>query len=237
MSCSKHGRPLFRRFLASFALALSIAVLAAGCEEETTQPEDDSLVLPEPSTPEALISAIELIYNDRTHGADERLAAYASLLDSNFRFHFAMNDFGWPLAPSWGLEKELSAHANMFASTGDVRLYDTGEGELALIGQPEVGGSLHVAARRPGARQVLFLLGEAAVAPSTMVNMQGDFLLRRGSGLTSHARAANSSGRADLILNLDGNPMQIGQHLAIQAAFRLQSGWVLSERLLVPVIL
>jgi hypothetical protein len=130
-----------------------------------------------------------------------------------------------------------AAHANLFASTGEIRLYDTGQCELALIGQPEVGGTLHVAAKRPGARQVLFLLGTPATEPSTLGNMQGNLLLDRGASLMSHSRPANAAGRADLLLDLDGNPLPIGQGLAIQPAFRLQSGWILSERLLLPVIL
>jgi hypothetical protein len=110
----------------SLALALTIAVLAAGCEDDTTQPEDDSLVLPEPSTPEALISGIEVVYNDRTHGADERLAGYASLFDSTFKFNFQPSDIGNGLPSSWGLEEELAAHAGIFAaqSAGDVHSID-----------------------------------------------------------------------------------------------------------------
>ena len=110
------------RHWAVLALALATAVLAVGCEDETTQPEDDSLVLPEPNTPEALISGIELIYNDRTHGADERLAAYASLFDSTFTFHFQPADIAHGLPPKWGLEDELQANGNIFSaqSAGDI---------------------------------------------------------------------------------------------------------------------
>jgi hypothetical protein len=118
----------------SLALALTIGVLAAGCEDETTQPEDDSLVLPERSTPEALISSIELIYNDRTHGADERLAGYASLFDSSFTFYFQPNDIGDP-PQSWGLEEELAAHANMFAAQSAGGIYSI---ELRVTHNPGI---------------------------------------------------------------------------------------------------
>jgi hypothetical protein len=132
---------LFRRLWMSLALALMIAILTAGCEDETTQPEDDSLVLPEPSTPEALISSIELIYNDRTHGADERLAGYASLFDSTFRFTFYLNDIGIP--QSWGLEEELEAHANMFAAQSAGGIYSielrATHNPAADLNPPQVG--------------------------------------------------------------------------------------------------
>jgi hypothetical protein len=102
----------------SFALALTIGALAAGCEDETTQPEDDSIVLPAPTTPEALIFSIEVLYNDKVHTADERLAGYASLFDSTFTFHFQPADINNGLPPSWGLEEELAAHASIFAAYG-----------------------------------------------------------------------------------------------------------------------
>ena len=66
--------------------------LAGGCNEESTQPEDDSLVLPALPSPENVISAIQVIYNDKTHGKDERLAAYASLFDSAFVFYLQPAD-------------------------------------------------------------------------------------------------------------------------------------------------
>jgi hypothetical protein len=102
-------RPLpFRLGRIRFVLLVLTGVLAMGCEDETTQPEDDSLDLPPLTNPEAVLSALPIIYNDRDHGAEERLLAYASLLDSSFVFHFQPSDIASGLPKSWGLEEELA---------------------------------------------------------------------------------------------------------------------------------
>jgi hypothetical protein len=103
------------------AVALVLG-LASGCNEESTQPEDDSLVLPALTSPENVISAMQVIYNDKTHSKDERLAAYASLFDSAFVFHFQPADVAGGLPPSWGLDDELAGHEAMFAAqaAGDI---------------------------------------------------------------------------------------------------------------------
>ena len=108
-------------------------LLAAGCNEETTQPEDDSLVLPALTSPENVISAIQVIYNDKTHSKDDRLAAYASLFDSAFVFHFQPADVAQGLPPSWGLEDELAAHDAMFGAQAAGNIYSL---ELRIIHDP-----------------------------------------------------------------------------------------------------
>jgi hypothetical protein len=96
--------------------------LVFGCDEETTEPKDDALVLPALTTPENLISAIEVIYNDKTHTKDDRLAGYASLFDSAFVFHFQGPDIGG-IPRSWGLEDELAAHEAMFGAQAAGNIY------------------------------------------------------------------------------------------------------------------
>jgi len=125
------------------SLAVALILSLAACNEESTQPEDDGLALPELTTPESVISAIEVVYNDRTHGKDERLAAYASLLDSAFVFHFQPADIAVGLPPSWGLNDELAGHDAMFAAqaAGDIyslELRITHDPALSLT-PPEVG--------------------------------------------------------------------------------------------------
>jgi hypothetical protein len=105
--------------------------LAAGCNEETTRPEDDSLVLPALTSPENVISAIQVIYNDKTHSKDDRLAAYASLLDSAFVFHFQPNDIGE--STFWLLEEELAAHDCMFGAQAAGNIYSL---ELRVTNDP-----------------------------------------------------------------------------------------------------
>jgi hypothetical protein len=115
--CAK-ARSVGRRILPMLIVGL---FLAAGCNEETTQPEDDSLVLPALTSPENVISAIQVIYNDKTHSKEERLAAYASLFDSAFVFSFQINDIGG--STSWGLEGELAAHDGMFGAQAAGNIY------------------------------------------------------------------------------------------------------------------
>jgi hypothetical protein len=68
-----------------------------------------------------VISAIEVIYNDKTHSKDERLAGYASLFDSAFVFYFQKTDIG--TFPSWGLEDELAAHEAIFGAQAAGNIY------------------------------------------------------------------------------------------------------------------
>jgi hypothetical protein len=101
---------------------VALVFLVTGCNEETTRPEDDSLVLPELTTPENVISALQVVYNDKTHSKEDRLAGYASLLDSAFIFNFQESDVVYGAPANWGVEEELVAHQSIFDahSTGDL---------------------------------------------------------------------------------------------------------------------
>ena len=103
--------------------------MAAGCNEETTQPEDDSLVLPAPTTPENVVAGMQVIYNDRTHSAIERRQAYENLLSDGlgppaeaFIFNFQPSDIINGLPPSWGRDAEVAAHRAIFDAqeAGDI---------------------------------------------------------------------------------------------------------------------
>ena len=116
-----------------WALALLLG-FASGCVEETTRPQDqdDELVLPALTSPENVIVAMQIIYNE-THSAEDRWAGYASLLDSAFVFHFQRADINSGLPASWGLEDELAAHAGIFAAQSANQIYSI---ELLVIHNP-----------------------------------------------------------------------------------------------------
>ncbi|MCY2961606.1 MAG: hypothetical protein NTY35_15700 [Planctomycetota bacterium] len=129
-----------------------------------------------------------------------------------------------------------STHANVLAATGEVRLFDTGERELQVLGPPLVGGSLHLAARAPGATAVLFLQGDPAPVPFRVPGIAGQMrLLRVGLGV---ARLnADGQGRADWTSAIPADPAQIGTTRSFQAAFRSPGGTRFGATLLLVRIL
>ncbi len=74
--------------------------------------------VPPPTSPENLIEALQVIYNDQVRSAAERLQAYQNLFapadhDSlpGFIYRFHVGGVGQQV---WGLDSELQAHDNMF---------------------------------------------------------------------------------------------------------------------------
>lgn len=131
---------------------------------------------------------------------------------------------------------QKAAHANQLATQGSVRLFDTGERELQVLAAARLGGELRVAARRAGARRVVFLVGVPAALPDAVAGVTGSLLLERGA-LTAVALDASAAGRAELRLPVEDDPALLGQGLGVQAMFLTPSGPVLGERLAVPVVL
>jgi len=127
------------------------------------------------------------------------------------------------------------AHANQFAATGQVRLYDTGECDVALLARPEAGHPLPVAARLAGAKTVLFLVGAPAPSPQTLPGVAGTLLLDRGAGIRAFLAPADASGRADLALS--PSPGHFGVELAVQALARLKGGARLTLCAVAPLVL
>jgi len=78
--------------------------------------------LPPPSSPENVIEALEITYNDKVRGADERLAIYAGLFTSTFIFRLQPDDVAQGLPEQWGLRDELGMHERLFGAQdlGDV---------------------------------------------------------------------------------------------------------------------
>lgn len=134
------------------------------------------------------------------------------------------------------LVAQKSTHANVLSATGDVRLFDTGERDLQVLGAPRVGGTLHLAARAPGATAVLMLEGTPSAGPIFVPGVAGVLHLRR-SGISVVRLRADASGRADFTWSIPADPALIGTTRHFQAAFRLPAGLTLGRVLVSPLVL
>lgn len=124
-----------------------------------------------------------------------------------------------------------SAHANESASTGEFRLYDTGESDLALTEAPRPGGVLAVESLVPGASVAFFLFGEDSGSPVDLPFVDGSLWVSLHSRLVVRARRPDESGRARCELPLPMNIEGIG--VATQAVSRVAGALVASETHLV----
>ncbi len=131
---------------------------------------------------------------------------------------------------------QKTTHANLLSGTGELRLFDTGERDLQVLGQPRVGAQLHLAARRAGAGAVIFLDGQRADVPLFVPGVAGQLLLLR-QGLSVVRVPADASGRADVRLALPADPALVGTYRHLQAAFRVGSATVLGAVLSEPLLL
>lgn len=128
------------------------------------------------------------------------------------------------------------AHANQFASTGSIRMYDTGERELCATSQPRTGGVLELSARRAGASDVLFLAGRRSNVPILLPGTIGVLWLRRAP-LSVIVVPADASGRADLVLPVANDPLLRGSATHWQAAFRVNGVLHFAAPRLDPIVL
>jgi hypothetical protein len=127
----------------SWALLALLLTVAFGCGDDSTkpQPEDnDPPAIPAPTTPENVVSAIEVIYNDDVRSPRERLDAYASLLsdysapfEEAFIFLLTPADIESGLPPTWGLDSELAAHRAIFEAQGAGDIHSL---ELQIVHNP-----------------------------------------------------------------------------------------------------
>ncbi len=117
-----------RRFCV--VLLLATAGLGAGCGDDPLEPDPPA---PWPAssyaTPDIVLDALEIIYNDRDHTAEERRDAYASLLwrgsdqVPGFIFRFQTPDIQNGLPESWGMAAEVAAHEAMFTAQKAGEMY------------------------------------------------------------------------------------------------------------------
>ncbi|MFT7679223.1 MAG: hypothetical protein ACI8QC_003223 [Planctomycetota bacterium] len=126
-------------------------------------------------------------------------------------------------------------HNNVLSNTGGVRLYDTGERQLQQLGVAELGGNLHLAAKRQNSLISMFLVGTES-APVQVGGVLGKLLLDR-STLTIQLVPSDANGRADLDINVPQDPAWVGTPFAVQAAFRLPHRTALSKHLARPLLL
>ncbi len=128
------------------------------------------------------------------------------------------------------------SHANQFASTGEVRLFDSGERDLQALSQAQLGGTLNLTARRSGAGSVWFLYGPRSNAPSSLAGVAGTLWLSRRT-LSVQRVTADFSGRADASLPIPWSVPGSGVPYSVQALFRSAQGSGLSLTLLDPLAL
>jgi len=114
-----------------------------------------------------------------------------------------------------------STHANHFSSTGAIEVYSTGEDDVALRRGPEVGGTLELEARRPGASLVLFLVGRRRSTPLVFEGAGGELWLERTRRMLVYPTVPDSSGLAEHCVPIPDAPSLIGTRKSIQAAFRI----------------
>jgi len=108
------------------ALALApivLALVATGClfSPDNKDPEPDPPAeIPAPDTPEHLLDALEVIYNDTVRSASQRLQLYTNLFPERddptlaFIFLLQQSDIDDGLPPSWGRDVEIAVHERMF---------------------------------------------------------------------------------------------------------------------------
>lgn len=108
------------------------------CPEDCGGPPPSPVpqTIPPPNSPENVIEAIEIIYNDKVRSARERSEAYASLFEPAFIFHFQGADVAHGLPETWQLEQELAAHSRLFDAQERGNIYSV---ELVVRHGPAIG--------------------------------------------------------------------------------------------------
>ena len=130
-----------------------------------------------------------------------------------------------------------NSHANQLGSTGELRLYESGEGDLVQLTPASSSVGFEFAARQPGASAVLFLVGVRAQTPSPLVGFGGAMALTRRLPIHIQFRPTDAAGRADASFPIPSDARWTGHSLSVQALFRINGGGqVLSERTVTPLI-
>lgn len=130
-----------------------------------------------------------------------------------------------------------NVHANQFGTTGELRLYETGEQDLVQLSSALSNGNFEFAARRPGANAVLFLVGVRSFAPMPLGGFIGELALTRRLPMHIEYRPADATGRADADFGIPSDPHWTGHSLSVQALFRMGAGrQELSDTTLTPLI-
>jgi len=130
-----------------------------------------------------------------------------------------------------------NVHANQFGTTGELRLYETGERDLVQLAPALRNGNFEFAARRPGARAVMFMVGVQRPAPIQLPAYSGLLSLDRSLGFHLELRRADATGRADAAFAIPSRSLWGAEKLSVQALFRMGGGvrW-LSGTTVTPLI-
>ncbi len=111
--------------------------------------------------------------------------------------------------------KEL--HANQFSTRGSLRLFDTGERGLQVLGAQRPGGSLEaVFETAPGGR-VLFAVGTPLATPRTVPFASGQLFLDLTQPRVTLGARADAFGLASVSVPIGNDLALVGLSLALQA--------------------
>ncbi len=108
-------------------IVLIVALVSTGClfsPDETTPPEEIATPLPPFDSPENVLLAFEILYNDEVRSASQRLEEFQELFPAPdaqdiepYIFKLQPADVGGgELPPNWGVSEELRIHENIFAA-------------------------------------------------------------------------------------------------------------------------
>jgi hypothetical protein len=128
------------------------------------------------------------------------------------------------------------AHANQFATTGGVRLYDTGARDVLAVEPALLGGGLALQARRVGANACVFVLGQAG-AGVALNGFGGQLLIDPGQPLFLKFAPCGAQGLATWSFALPVDVGLLGQPAAVQAVFAMPTGLEFGATLARPLLL
>lgn len=111
-----------------------------------------------------------------------------------------------------------SLHANQFGTTGSVRLYATGEGQLALDRTARPGASLWARLNQPGALDAWLVVGVPAPAAVVVPGVQGELQLDLTKVFWVEPAPPDAAGQSQVGLVVPANPALVGLDFGLQAA-------------------
>ncbi len=119
---------LNRRFIVSLmAMSIALSLSGAGClfspDKDTNPPGPEPEPIPAPTTPDNLLKALKVIYNDKVRSATERRIAYENLLSPDFIFYFQPVDYDSCGCQDWGRDEDIQSAANIFQQQDDGLIY------------------------------------------------------------------------------------------------------------------